>query len=495
MRVALAAFMHESNTFTTQKTGLTQFRDAHWDCGEASIEAWRDAHHEIGGMIEGCAAEDIEIVPILTASATPSGPVTKRAYERIVGDLLEGLEQAGDVDGILLALHGAMVAEALDDADGETLARLRAWAGEELPIVASLDMHANISPRMAENATALVAYRTYPHVDQRARGLECARLMGRILREGLKPRMALIKLPLLIHIVQQYTNAGPLAEVFAEVDRVAQLPGMVSASVAPGYIYSDVPEMGVSVLAISEESPEEAERAARGLARIIIDRRVLLNAVLPSVEEAVALAADTSGTVCLMDCGDNIGGGGPGDSTLLLSALLDAGLHGICCVLYDPESAKNCAAMGMDATVALEAGGKTDTLHGRPAPVMGVVRHLSDGKFVEAQPRHGGERTFDQGATAVIEMPQHDVIVLNSLRVMPTSLQQLLSLGLDPKSFRFIIVKGVTAPRAAYDEIADAVIAVDTPGVTKAGPESFAYKKRPVPMYPLEDVPDWRIHT
>lgn len=485
-RVGILGFMHESNTFANTVTSRAQFEEAFLHFGSDLVTAWKDAHHELGGFIEGCTTYDLEMVPIAAAWATPSGPVTREAYESVLGDLLRAVEEAGPIDGILLALHGAMVCEDIDDADGETLERLRALVGSETPIVLSLDMHGNISPRMAEIPDAIVAYRTYPHIDQRARGVDCARLMAKILDGILVTHVVHVKLPLLIHIVQQYTASGPMAELYAELERIEEQPGIASVSLLPGYIYADVPFMGVSVVVIANGDSKIAEATAGFFANTIYERRDALNAGLPSVDEAVAEAVATRGTVCLMDSGDNIGGGGPGDSTILFAALREAGAERICAVLYDPESVKDCERAGEGGQVSLAVGAKTDHEHGQPVAIVGTIVRLHDGRFVEELARHGGTRDYDQGKTAVIQTRDGHTVVLNSLRVMPTSLEQLLSLGIDPGAMGSIIVKGVTAPRAAYDPITAKTICVDTPGVTRAGPEAFVYHKRPRPLYPLD---------
>lgn len=487
-RVGVLAFMHESNTFANTVTERRHFEEAYLHFGADLVPIWREAHHEIGGFIEGCAAYGLEMVPVAAAWATPSGPVTRAAYERILSDLLAAVASAGALDGVLLALHGAMVCEDIDDADGETLARLRALVGPGVPIVMSLDMHGNVSPRMASHADAIVAYRTYPHVDQRARGVDCGRLMADILAGALVPQMFHVKLPLLIHIVQQFTDNGPMAELYDELSRLEALPGIATVSLLPGYIYADSPFMGVSVLVVAKGDADLAERTARDFARFVFARRDALNAGLPPVEEAVREACAAEGTVCLMDSGDNIGGGGPGDSTILFAALRAAGARSICAVLYDPAAAAACAAAGEGARVSLDVGAKTDHEHGEPVAVSGVVRRIHPGRFIETEARHGGTREYDQGLTAVLATDDGHTVVVNSLRVMPTSLEQLLSLGIEPAALGAIIVKGVTAPRAAYDPIAVKTICVDTPGVTRAGPEAFVYHKRPVPLYPLDSA-------
>jgi microcystin degradation protein MlrC len=486
MRVAIAAFMHESNTFASTPTELRHFEEASLHYGIHLLPEWGDAHHEIGGFIQGCRNHDLEIVPILAAWATPGGAVTTETYEKMLADLLTGLEKAAPFDGLLLALHGAMVCDDFPSADGETMERVRKLLGPDLPIVLSLDMHANISERMVTLPDATVVYRTYPHLDQRERGLEAASLMSRILRKEVRPVQALRKVPLLIHIVQQYTGSGPTKSIMDRVREIADRPGILSASFAPGYIYADVPDMGAAAIVVADGDHRRAEEAATELAEYAFSLREELTAQLPSPEEAVREASQIPGLVSLMDCGDNIGGGGPGDSTILFAEILRQGLRNACVVLYDPEAVAACMASGEGTEISLEVGGKTDDRHGHPVPITGMIQGIYNGRFVELEPRHGGTRYFDQGMTAVIETDGGHTVMLNSLRIMPCSLRQLTSFGIKPEEMKVIVVKGATAPRAAYEPVSKKVIPVDTPGVTQAGPESFVYHRRPRPLFPLE---------
>ncbi len=489
MRIALAGFMHESNTFSDVPTTLKHFEDSSLHYGEDVIEIWKDAHHEMGGFIAGAEENSFEAVPILMASATPSGPVTEETYEKIVGDLIEGLRKAGQLDGLLLALHGAMVSEAYPNADGETAERLRREVGPNFPIVLSLDLHANVSSRMVDCPTATVIYRTCPHLDQRERGIECAALIARTVRGEIHPVQAMKKPPLLPNIAQHHTGAGAMAEIVREVHRIANLPGILSASFAVGFAYADVPDLGPAAVVAAEADKERAEAEVQRLSDFVWERREGLNMKLPDPETAVKeAAASPSCPVTLMDCGDNVGGGSPGDSTILLSEIIRQGVQNCLVVLYDPESVRACVEAGVRKTVQLEVGGKTDRRHGEPIPIQGQVRTISDGKYIEPEPRHGGKRFFDQGITAVVETDEGHTIVLNSLREAPMSLHQILSLGIRPNTKKIIVAKGVIAPRAAYEPVSARIIAVDTPGVTATGPEHFTYYHRPKPLYPLDPV-------
>jgi microcystin degradation protein MlrC len=481
--------MHESNTFSEVPTTVQHFKDSSLKYGADLIPVWEDAHHEVGGFIQGACDNDFEGVPILVGWATPSGPLTSETYEQIVAELISGLKNAGELDGLLLALHGAMVSEQFPDADGETMRRVREALGPDFPIFLTLDLHTNISPMMIDNATATITYRTYPHIKQRFRGLEAAELIARTVRGEVKPVQALRKPPLLLHIVQQYTGAGAMADIMAEVERVSNSPGILTASFAPGYIYADVAEMGPAVVVVADGDQALAESSAQALADFVWDRREDLNAKLPDPASAVTeAAAHPEGPVSLMDCGDNIGGGSPGDSTILLAEILKQKVPDCLVILNDPEAVKACVEAGVRSSITLDVGGKTDRNHGDPITISGRVRMIADGDFIEPEPRHGGKRFGNMGVTAVVETGEGHLIVLTSLREAPMSLQQVLCLGIRPETRKIMVVKGATAPLAAYAPVSAKVIPVDTPGVSAAGPENFTYHNRPKPLFPLDPI-------
>ena len=383
----------------------------------------------------------------------------------------------GPIDGLLLALHGATVSVDYPDADGEILRRVRALLGPEMPIVTTLDLHANVSPAMAEHSTALIVYRSNPHLDQRERGLEAAALMDRILRGEVHPVQALEMPPFAPRISRQYTSEQPAKGLYDDLAEVVRRPGILSASVAMGFYYADVEEMGASFLAVADGDPALARDAAKWMARRAWDRRREFDSQLPSPAEAIRRAAASKRPpVALMDIGDNVGGGSPGDSTVLFNEALRQGATDALVVLHAPEAVKACVAAGVRNTVRITA----------PVEITGEVRTISDGRFVETQVRHGGWTFNDQGVTAVVETPERHTVVLTSRRMPPMSLEQILSLGIHPERKRILIVKGVVAPRAAYEPVAGEIMLVDTPGCTADDPASFDYKHRRRPLYPLE---------
>ena len=477
MRVGIAGLLHESNTFLPTPTGYEDFDSTSLTRGGGLLERWQGASHELGGFIEGARQFGFNPAPALAAYAVPSGALTAEAFERLVAELLDAIQAAGPLDGLLLALHGATVAVNFPDADGEILRRVRALLGPHMPIVCTLDLHANVSPAMAAHSTALISYRSNPHLDQRERGLEAVELMDRILQGKASPVQALETPPMLIRISSQYTAEPPASGLYQDLQDVLRWPGILSASVAMGFYYADVEEMGASFLAVTDGDPTLARRAAQWLARRAWDRRHEFAVQLPSVGEAVRLAALSNRIpVVLMDVGDNVGGGSPGDSTVLFAEILRQGVPNALVVLYAPEAVRACAVAGVRGDVRIDS----------PIELAGTVRTLSDGRYIETRVRHGGWKYNDQGITAVVETKEQHTVVFTSRRMAPMSLEQILSLGIHPERKRILIVKGAVAPRAAYEPVAGEIVLVDTPGVTADDPGQFEYRRRRRPLYPLE---------
>jgi len=484
LRVGLLGFLHESNTFLPVPTTYADFAATSLTRGEEVRQRWQGAKHELGGLLAGCDEAGLSVVPGVATYAVPSGTITAAAFEQLAAELMAGIHLP--LDGLLVALHGATASVGYPDADGEILRRIREVTGPDLPIVCTLDLHANVSHEMARHTNAIVAYRTNPHLDQFERGREAALLMARTLKGEIRPVQAMETPPMLIQISRQHTAVEPARSLYADLETVLTWPGIVSASVAMGFYYADVPEMGMAFLAVADGDVALAERAAKWMSERAWERRAEYVGQLPSPEAAVKYAIGApKKPVVLMDVGDNVGAGSPGDSTILLAEVIRQGAQKAMVVLYDPESVEACRQAGVRQSVSLRVGGKTDARHGTPVSIEGRVRTLGDGVFVETEVRHGGWGGGDQGISAVVETAEGHTIVLTSRRMAPMSLEQVISLGVHPERHRILIVKGVVAPRAAYEPIAGEVLLVDTPGVTSDNPAAFDYRHRRRPLYPL----------
>ncbi|HEV3437405.1 MAG TPA: M81 family metallopeptidase [Gemmata sp.] len=488
MRIAIGGFMHESNTFAPLPADLSRFREGSLTYGPAMVPVWREAHHEVGGFIAAADRLEFDIVPIAMATATPSGPVTDEFFEHLCDVLVTGCRLANP-DGVLIALHGAMVTPRFPSADSEVLRRLRAGIGHDIPIATTLDFHGNVSPAMAESANILIGYQTYPHIDQRQRGLLAAELLTRAVRKEVRPVCHVAKPPMLLNLLGQDTAREPMMGLMAQARAAETRPGVLSVSLMAGFPYADVPDMGASVIVVADGSKTLAASVADELAGAMWAVREHLYVPCPTPVEAVIRATASGYTpVLLIDLGDNIGGGSSGDGTVLLAELLRQRAKGFIVVLYAPHAVIAAKTLGVGGMLETIIGGAVDSLHGDPVKVRGMVKSIHVGRWIESEARHGGRRENDQGHTAVLDLGDGNTLVLNSLRTPPFSLGQLTSLGIDPRLARVIVVKAAVAYKAAYAPIAGEIIPVDTPGLTAINPARFTYSHIHRPMFPLDRV-------
>lgn len=492
-RVGILALIQESNTFLSGTTTFEHFRQDLLLTGEEVRRHFATAHHEVRGFFDGLARAGMEAVPIFAARALPFGTIEAEAFERLMQQMIEELESAGRLDGLLVAPHGATVAASHPDADGYWLSLVRQTVGPQIPIIGTLDPHGNLSPQMVAATDALMAYRTNPHIDQEQRGVEAAELMARTLRGEVTPVQAACFPPMVINIERQCTSEPPLTEVVADFEAVRSQVGVLSASLMLGFPYADVPEMGASSLVVTNGNPALAQSLANQLAESMWRRRSGLAGTFISVEDAVTQAQSLPAPICMLDMGDNVGGGSPGNGTWLAHELHRQKVGPSFLCLYDPTAVMQADAVGVGAKVRLAVGGKTDDFHGAPFQAAFVVKFVGDGRFAETQVRHGGFTGFDQGHTAIIETDDGLLtIMLTTRRTPPFSLRQLTAFGLEPQSFRVLVAKGVNAPLAAYQPVCPTILRVNTRGVTTADVTQLPYQHRRKPMFPFEVDTAWR---
>lgn len=483
MRVGILGLIHESNTFFEVKTSYEDFQNHQMLWGEEIYHEYKDAFHEVGGFFEGLEQEGLEPVPLYFAYQQASGTITAEALEKLWQDIEKSLEQAGQLDALLIAAHGAAVCESEPDMDGWWLTKVSGKVGN-IPIVCTLDPHANASQQMIKAVNATIAYRTNPHIDQRERGLEAAHLLGRMLRGDINPTQALAMPPVVINIERQLTSASPCLELQQLAEDIRKHPKVLSVSVILGFPYADVEELGSSFIVVTDNDTSLAKLYADELADYLWQHRHDFVGQLVEVKHALEQIPQSRQPVCLLDMGDNIGGGSPGDGTLLAKALLEQNINAFVC-LYDPEAVKQTERTGIGNMVTLKMGAKTDSLHGQPLEREVTVISLHDGLFSETEARHGGATSYDMGETAIVKTGSL-TLMLTSKRVAPFSLQQLLSCGVHPEAFAAVVAKGVHAPVAAYAPVCPTLLRVNTPGVTSADLEHFSYHERRKPLFPFE---------
>ena len=297
MRVGVISLQHESNTFLRACTTLADFEHGILASGAALLPYYLDAHHEVGGFLESLKRGGVEFVPIFAAWATPGGTVSAACYQELLKRLLAALREAGPLDGLLVAPHGAGVSEDQSDMDGDWLARVRVQVGPAVPIVCTIDPHANLSPAMTAACDVIVAYRTNPHLDQRQRGSEAAGILCRMLRNEVRPTMAATYPRMIIDMASQCTEQSPCLELCEFADSIRQRTGVISVSTVLGFPYADVPDMGTSFIVVTDGDQRLADTLADELAQFLWLRRRAFVADLPTVEVAVSQAIALDGPV------------------------------------------------------------------------------------------------------------------------------------------------------------------------------------------------------
>ena len=487
MRIGIIAALHESNTFASQPTTLNRFRADLLVDGENVRQAMDGGHHEVSGFFDVLDADSVDAVPILAARAVPAGPIDDEAQRELTARILSGIEQQKPLDGILFAAHGAAVSNSIKDLDGFWIERIRETL-PDIPFIVTLDAHANLSQKMVENCTAIVAYRTNPHLDQRERGREAARLMLRTLRQEIHPTMAAAFPNMAISIQKQCTSDPHLSWLYEMADAQLLQDGVLSNSILLGFPYADVAEMGTSALVVTDSDPQLARELAQNIADTLWQRRSDFSGGLVDIESALDEAESKAGTIGLLDMGDNVGGGSAADGTELVAALIRRNMrNGFACI-FDPEAVEQCRAAGIANRMRIPIGGKTDRLHGDPLELDVRAVAFFDGKFSEPQPMHGGISEFDQGETAIVTTDHELTLMLTSRRMVPFSLRQLTSCGIRPESFRYLVIKGVNAPIAAYRNVCQHFVHVNTRGSTCADMTTFTYCNRRPVMFPFENL-------
>ncbi|GIK42266.1 MAG: microcystinase C [Chloroflexota bacterium] len=491
-RIALGGIIHETHSFVGAPTTLADFQTQSLHYGDEVLRAMAGTRSAIGGMIEGGEARGWTLLPTAYGAAMPGGLVAEDAYQTILREMLQRLNEAMPVDGVLLALHGAMVTTGQLDPESNILAEVRRVVGPDTPIVVELDMHGNLSPATVELADVLVAFDTNPHVDPHPKGLEAAAMMKRLLRREIKPTAAYAHPPLLLAPQATGTADLPLRLVHERAVEMKADAEIISICVMAGFAYADTPFSGTSLVVTTNDNPGLAQGYVQELADTLWQQReAALPQFLPA-EQAVAQAlAQPGGPIILVDSADNIGGGTPGDGAEALRAMLALGVEEGTIVLADPEAAAACWAAGKGAEVTLAVGGKTDRWHGAPLTVTGTVQALSDGTFqCELPDNHFAAffgQTIHMGQTAWLRVAGVNII-LTERKIPPFDLAQLRGVGVSPEEQKMIVVKSAVAYRAAYLPIAAGVIELDTPGLCSANLSRFPYRHLPRPIFPLDEA-------
>jgi microcystin degradation protein MlrC len=481
-RIAIGGFQHETNTFAPTKATFEDFtRGGAWPGlarGPALFEAVAGINLPAAGFIERARQGGHDLLPLSWAQATPSAEVSEDAYERIAGQILDDLGRLRHLDAIYLDLHGAMVTEHLEDGEGELLARVRRLIGPEPPLVASLDLHANVSPAMVELSDALVVFRTYPHVDMAATGARSVELIERCLKSGRKPHKAYRQLPFLIPTTAGCTTQEPAMGLFAHLADLDR-PPLVSLSFACGFGPADIYDCGPSVMAYGEEATA-TEAAAQALYNEALAREEAFAAKFwrpaEAVAHAIAAARTAKGPVILADTQDNPGGGANSDTVGLLAELVRQGAKGAAIgLIYDPAVALAAHEVGEGSSLRIGLGAKSGLPGHRPFEADYLVERLGDGAFTATGPFYEGAH-MHLGPMALLTVGGVRIAVA-SRKNQAADQEMFRHLGVEPADEKILVLKSSVHFRAHFKPIAAEILIVAAPGPNPADLSDLTYRR------------------
>lgn len=469
MRIGIGGFQHETNTFAPSRATWEEFanKSGGWPklvSGPALFASVAGANIPIAGFIEAMGAHTL--VPTTWTAASPSGYVTRDAYERISSLILEGLRQALPLDGVYLDLHGAMVAEHLDDGEGELLSRVRQLVGPTIPIVASLDLHANVTRAMIAHADHLICYRTYPHLDMAETGQRAAQLLDRRLHGIPRPYVALRSIPYLISLCWQSTDIEPSNSLYQRLHDLESVEPSINLSFATGFPAADFPECAPTVWAYGD-TQADADAAANAMERAVLNAEVDFDGKILTADEAVKLAIaftrDSPRPVIIADVQDNPGAGGSSDTTGVLRALLRHQVSNAAVgLIVDPAAALAAHHVGEGQTVRLSLGGHSGIPDDEPLEADYLVERISDGKF----DTHGAfYRGFhmDLGPSACLRLGGIRIVVASD-KVQMADQEMFRFVGIEPQEQAILVLKSSAHFRADFTQIAQATLICASPG-------------------------------
>ncbi len=479
-RVALAGFLHETNTFAPSPAKMADFVQGGGYMplarGQALIAQSRDINLGIGGAVTFGEAAGWEMVPILWAGAIPSAHVSKDAYESITGEILSGIEDAGPLDGIFLDLHGAMVAEHEDDGEGCLLMRLREAVGPDMPIVAALDLHGNITQDMVDAADVLVGFRTYPHVDMADTGHRAAAQLEARMARGKPFSKAFRRLPFLVPIAWQSTRAQPGQGIYELVARTEAGP-VTSTSFFFGFPAADFPGCGPTVICYGD-AQADADGAADTIERAVLDAEPALAGQTfdpdEGVIEAMRIAETAKRPVILADTQDNPGAGGDSNTTGMLRALVRQGAKRAALGnMADPAAAAKAHEAGVGAEIDIALGGFSGIEGDAPFEARFTVEALSDGKLIASGPFYGGA-PLNLGPSACLRIDDVRIVVISQKAQMADQ-EMFRFVGIEPTEQAILVNKSSVHFRADFDAIAETILTCTAPGPMPVSPASLPF--------------------
>src|SRR5258706_1019897 len=479
--------MHETNTFSPLPTPIESFVRSGALSGTAAIKESEGTNTSLGGFIEVVRKAGAEFTLPMAASANPSGPVTKGAYEQMTSPIVEEIRKG--CDAVLLALHGAMVAEEYDDGEGELLKRIRRIA-PDVPIAVALDFHTQMTDAMIKGADIVTGYRTYPHIDTADTARRAGRTLIKMLAGKVEPKMVWGNRPIMSSSLVHTPSREPMKTLMDMANHAEDSGQVLNASVFGGFPQADIPHLALSSVIVCDKRTAEGEVLLNKILDTAWEKRegFLFHPEPLSIQVARAKSLE-GGPVVMADHGDNTASGGTQDVMSVVEEAIKQGLEDACAgPICDPTCVEQMIKAGVGAEVTLELGGKIDMpamgLKGKPLTVTGKVKAITDGQFVVTGPMATGTKVR-MGRTAVLDTGKMQIVV-SEKRAEPFDLGVFTHCGIDPRRKKYVLIKSRQHFRAGFEPIARHIVLCDGDGVTSSDLRLFTYRNRRRPLYPFE---------
>lgn len=485
LRIGIAGISHETHTFLPELTGIDSFERG-TTRGPRMLEVYRGTNSSMGGFIEVCEAAGVELVPVVSSTGGVSGTVRDEVYDKYVGEMCAGFAAEADrLDGILLALHGAMVTESRQDTETHILRDVRHAVGYEIPIMVALDLHGNIDPALLTMATAVCGYLSSPHVDSGETGRRTARALLDMLGGKTRPVTAIAKPGLVVPSLFSATTVSPAKDIIRRVMEWQAKPRVIDVSFFFGFAWSDVHQLGVSAIAVTDNAPELAQVIVDDLAQYAWSLRADLtggpgvHAVRAGVALAIERAESAAKPIVILDHSDRLN-----DTTFVLRELIAQDAQNAAHpLMYDPEAVQECMRAGVGKMVTVNVGSTSSPMAGGPVKVTGRVEWVGDKSYIGTGPMTHG-RMIRHGAAAIV---QAGGVWLQLVSAHESLIDEdpFLQYGRRPEDFKIIVSKSKTHFRAVYEKVSSEIIVVDAPAYSPVDLSVFEYKNVPRGVFPV----------
>ncbi|WP_368652234.1 M81 family metallopeptidase [Ornithinibacillus sp. 4-3] len=484
IRIGVAGIYHETNSFAPGVTTLNDFKQTWIDKSEVYFNKYQGTRTSMGGTIDSAKVNDIDLLPGLYTETTPSGMVTEDTIGSLIDSLVESISDR--IDGLILILHGAMVSESYPDVEAEIVNRVRKKVGISLPIVVTLDLHANTSEALIKHTNCIVGYDTYPHVDAYERAIEATDILIQMIKGKIKPIMAWESSRMLVPPQTMMTNKTPMKTLMQYASELEKNPKILNVTVAGGFPFSDILDAGMSFIVTTDGDENLAKKSVKELSQLAWELREKFTFEEVSLQQAYDWTIQQNERpIIWVEGSDNVGGGSPADATHVLSFLVESDQKSLM-IVRDSEVALKAHILGVGENLHCKLGGKSDGLHGEPVEIKGLIRLLSDGKFKHKGPYMAGKEG-DMGRTAVVDA-NNMTIVITENRIPPFDINHVKSIGIDPEAYQIIVVKAAIAWKTSFGDISKGEVYLDTPGCCSANLQYFNYNNIKRPIYPLDPM-------